>query len=422
MSFLNVVASLFIEMAPYLLLGISFVALLDLFVSQDFVVKHTGKNSFASVIKSAVLGVPLPLCSCGVIPTSVYLSKSGASKPAVVSFLISTPQTGIDSIVATYGMLGPIFAIFRPIAAFVMGILCGAVEMFVTKSTSQNDNNLTKNVNLKIQEYTSTSANPKFSTRFVSSLKYAFVDFIDDISVQFFWGLLVAGVIAFFVPNDFFTKYFEGNEFLAMFAVLLLGIPMYVCATASIPVAVTLMMKGFSPGVAYVFLVSGPVSNAASIAILSKTLGKKSLLIYIGIVTVAAIVFGYILNGFFNITGVDPLTQMLHIHSHEMDFSLWQLLLSTFFFLLLILSYYRKFINKFFVKKEDKMSGKKFKIEGMTCNHCVMNVTKAIQTVAEVTDVKVDLNEGLALVEGEFNVESIRNAVESIGYSFKGEL
>lgn len=409
-------------MAPYLLLGISFVALLNLFVSKDFIVKHVGKNNFSSVVKSIVLGIPLPLCSCGVIPTSVYLSKSGASKSAVISFLISTPQTGIDSIVATYGMLGPIFAIFRPMAAFLMGIFGGVVEMIVSKSKSQNEINQTKNLNFKIEEYPLTVSNSNFSVRVVNSLKYAFVDFIDDISVQFFWGLLVAGAIAFFVPDDFFMRYFEGNDLVAMFAVLLLGIPMYVCATASIPVGVTLMMKGFSPGVAYVFLVSGPISNAASISILSKTLGKKSLLIYIGIVTVTAIVFGYILNGIFSITGVDPHTQMLHIHSHEMDFNLWQFLLSTLFFLLLILSYYRKFISKFFVKKEVTVSGKKFKIEGMTCNHCVINVTKAIQNISGVKNVKVDLYESTALVEGEFNIESIRNAVESIGYSFKGEM
>lgn len=422
MPFLNAVASIFIEMAPYLLLGISFVALLNIFVSKDFVVKHTGKNDFASVVKSAVLGVPLPLCSCGVIPTSVYLLKSGASRPAVISFLISTPQTGIDSIVATYGMLGPTFAIFRPIAAFVMGILGGAVEMFVSKDKSQNKINQTKNLNLGTEEYDSTLTNSNFSARVVSSLKYAFVDFIDDISVQFFWGLLVAGAIAFFVPDDFFAQYFKGNDLLAMFTVLLLGIPMYVCATASIPVAVTLMMKGFSAGVAYVFLVSGPVSNAASIAILSKTLGKKSLLVYIGIVTITAIVFGYILNEIFSTTGVDPHAQMSHIHSHKMDFSLWQFLLSSFFFLLLILSYFRKFIHNFFVKKSGTMKRKKFKIMGMTCNHCVMNVTKAIQSISGVKDVKVDLYEGSALVEGEFNIESIRNAVESIGYSFKGEM
>ncbi|MGQ9818983.1 MAG: SO_0444 family Cu/Zn efflux transporter [Candidatus Kapaibacteriales bacterium] len=422
MPFLNAIVSIFIEMAPYLLLGISFVALLNLFVSKDFVVKHTGKNNFASVVKSALLGVPLPLCSCGVIPTSVYLSKSGASKPAVISFLISTPQTGIDSIVATYGMLGPIFAIFRPIAAFVMGILGGVVDMFVSKGKNQNHANLTKNLNFEIEEYASISANSNFLARVVNSVQYAFVDFIDDISIQFFLGLLVAGAIAFFVPDDFFTKYFEGNDLLAMFAVLLLGIPMYVCATASIPVAVTLMMKGFSPGVAYVFLVSGPVSNAASIAILYKTLGKKSLLVYIGIVTFTALVFGFILNGIFSIIGINPQTQILHIHSHKMDVSLMQYLSSAFLLLLLISSYYRKFVHNFFVKSGTKMNGRKFKVEGMTCNHCVMNVTKAIRNVPGVRDVKVDLTEGSVFIEGEFLSESVRDAVESIGYTFKGEM
>lgn len=404
-------------MSPYLLLGIFFVALLDLLVSKDVVAKHIGKSSIASVIKSALFGIPLPLCSCGVVPTSVYLSKSGASKSSVISFLISTPQTGIDSIVATYGMLGPVFAIFRPIAAFLMGIIGGIITIMTSKERPKKENlNI---LNIEVKKY---SSEKNYSDRVRNSLKYAFVDFVDDISVQFLWGLVIAGLITFLVPDDFFTNYLGGNEFLAMLVVLFFGIPMYVCATGSIPVAISLMMKGFSPGVAYVFLVSGPVSNAASIAILSKTMGKKALIIYIFTVTFLSIIFGYLLNIIFEITGVDPHTQILHNHLHNNGIAIWQFLLSVFFLILLLSSYYRKFFKRFAISEGKKMNQKIFKVDGMTCNHCVMNVTKAIKNVAGVVDVDVNLSEGLAIVKGEYSVDMIKKAIEDIGYTFKGEI
>lgn len=420
MNFFNTLFSIFVEMSPYLLLGIFFVALLNLFVSKDFIAKHIGENNYLSIAKSAIFGVPLPLCSCGVIPTSVYLAKSGASKPAVISFLISTPQTGIDSIVATYGMLGPIFAVFRPIAAFLMGIFGGVIAMWNSNDNSNKQQEDTFPLNFQFQEYGSTKSN--FFNRLKSSIKYAFKDFIDDISVQFLWGLLIAGAITIFVPDDFYTRYFEKNELLAMLAVILLGIPMYVCATASIPVAVSLMMKGFSPGVAYVFLVSGPVSNAASISILSKTLGKKTMIIYISTIIVSAIVFGFLLNGIFYLSGIEPHTQILHIHTNHRDFTILQYLLSFAFFILLLMSFYRKYVNRFIKKERISMNEKKFKIDGMTCNHCVMNVSKALKTVPGVEDVKVDLSEGSAIVKGEYNPDLIRQAIEEIGYTFKGEI
>lgn len=406
---------LLVEMSQYLLLGMLFVALLNLFFNKDLIVNHIGGNDIKSIIKSSLFGVPLPLCSCGVIPTSVYLSKNGASKPAVIAFLISTPQTGIDSIIATYGMLGPVFAIFRPIAALIMGIVGGITFLFFNKKEQINDSPQ-QETQFEFQEI---KTNEPFFEKAKKSIKYAFGDFINDISTQFLIGLIVAGLIATIIPNNFFSETIFQNEFLSILLIIAFAIPMYVCATASIPIAVTLMMKGLSPGVAYAFLVAGPVSNAASIAILSKILKKKSLILYLSIVVILTIIFSYLLNWIHLIFNINPHTFMVHNHIHSQSFSLWQYLLALIFIALLSISYY----NKIYFKIKDKIKKgvpemEKFKVEGMSCSHCVMNVEKAIRSVEGVEDVKVSLSENSAEIKGNYNLNKIKEAVDSIGYKF----
>lgn len=283
---LSATVDMFLEMAPYLLLGLFFVGILHLFFTKELIVRHVGANNFSSVLKAALLGVPLPLCSCGVIPSAVFMAKNGASRGAVISFLISTPQTGIDSIIATYGMLGWVFAIFRPIAAFIMGIIGGISALIFIK----DDRVSMTTQKLAIERINSTDGidddgcglpeidhkkltiKQKARTMF----RYSFVEFLDDISGQFFVGLIISGLIAYFIPAEFFANTSISNGLPGMLLMILIGIPMYVCATASIPIAVTLMMKGFSPGVAFAFLAAGPATNAASLSILIKALGKKT--------------------------------------------------------------------------------------------------------------------------------------------------
>jgi uncharacterized membrane protein YraQ (UPF0718 family)/copper chaperone CopZ len=406
---------LLVEMSQYLLLGMLFVALLNLFFNKDLIVNHIGGNDIKSIIKSSLFGVPLPLCSCGVIPTSVYLSKNGASKPAVIAFLISTPQTGIDSIIATYGMLGPVFAIFRPIAALIMGIVGGITFLFFNKKEQINDSPQ-QETQFEFQEI---KTNEPFFEKAKKSIKYAFGDFINDISTQFLIGLIVAGLIATIIPNNFFSETIFQNEFLSILLIIAFAIPMYVCATASIPIAVTLMMKGLSPGVAYAFLVAGPVSNAASIAILSKILKKKSLILYLSIVVILTIIFSYLLNWIHLIFNINPHTFMVHNHIHSQSFSLWQYLLALIFIALLSISYYNKIYFKIKdIIKKGVPEMEKFKVEGMSCSHCVMNVEKAIRSVEGVEDVKVSLSENSAEIKGNYNLNKIKEAVDSIGYKF----
>lgn len=412
---LKVSVQLFFEMAPYLMFGLVFVGLLNLFMTKEIVTKHIGKNNFLSILKAALFGVPLPLCSCGVIPSAVYMSKNGASKPATVSFLISTPQTGIDSIIATYGMLGPIFAIFRPIAAFIMGIAGGLATKSFDKSA--------------IEQQPKTMDFPLFTPKekkdskyyFQKGIIYPFVEFLDDISSQFLVGLLIAGLITYLIPEDFFAGSILGNGILGMLLMVAIGIPMYVCATASIPIAISLMMKGFSPGVAFVFLAAGPATNAASLTVLLNTLGKKTTFIFVGSISLLAILFGLILDRIFIWGNLNPHLYMSHNHQHGLaGFGILEYSIGGIFLILILMSVYRKFFSKYFIKKDEKMDSQtKVLIDGMTCNHCVMNVRNAINSTG-VESVDVNLNENAAYITGNFDAEKIKNAVENIGYKFVG--
>ena len=405
---------LFLGMAPYLMLGLLFVGLLNLFITKDMIAKHIGDNSFASVFKAALFGIPLPLCSCGVIPTSIYMAKNGASKPAVVSFLTATPQTGIDSILATYGMMGPVIAVFRPFAALLMGIVNGiAVRIFNFKEAEVKPDN-----KISLDSYT-LAANPKknFQYYYKKMVEYPFIEFLDDISSQFIVGLFIAGIITYSIPEDFFSGSIVSQGLLGMLVLIVISIPMYVCATASIPIAVSLMLKGFSPGVAFVFLAAGPATNAASLSMIAKVLGKKTTAAYVLMIAFLSIMFGLLLDWIFSLLDIDPLSQ-ISAGAHQMQhFSPFQWIVSGIFLILLMMSVYRRFIQPR-INRDKIVFGKKQKIliEGMTCNHCVMNVRKAIEATPGVDTVEVVLPDNLAYVEGDYNFDELKKNVEEMGY------
>ena len=418
-NILKETVNLFLEMAPYLMLGLFFVMILNLFFTKDLIIKHVGKNNFASVLKAALLGVPLPLCSCGVIPSTIYMAKNGASKGATISFLISTPQTGIDSIIATYGMMGWLFAIFRPLVALVMGLIGGIAVGFVKEKPVKKDENLIK-VKEMNSEIIANKPKESLSSRILGSLKYSYVEFIDDISLQFVIGLLISGIIAYSIPEGFFKNSSFNNGIWGMLIMMAVGIPMYVCATASIPIAVTLMLKGFSPGVAFVFLVTGPATNAASLTIISNVLGKKVIVMYLAVIGICSIAFGYLLNFIFALSKINEMAFLSNMmHEHDMNSTDYvKLILGIIFFVLILMSFYRKFIQSKFreTKMEESTKGTKVNIEGMNCNHCVMNVKKTIAGINGVTDVEVSLNDNAAFVQGNFNMVELAKAVEEVGY------
>lgn len=276
------------DMAPYLLFGFFIAGVLSVLIPPEKVEQHLGGRGLLSVLKAALFGIPLPLCSCSVIPVSASLRRHGAHRGAATSFLISAPQTGIDSILVTYSLLGPVFALFRPLAALVSGIVGGAL---VTLTDTSTGNTSGEGPSCEEECCAGGGGRPKFSR----AIKFGFVTLPRDVGKPLLLGILVAGAIAALVPDDYFAGIL-GSGIGAMVVMLFLGIPVYVCATASVPVAAALIAKGVTPGAALVFLMTGAATNAATITTAWKMLGKRSAILYLGSVMLTALISGLVLD------------------------------------------------------------------------------------------------------------------------------
>ncbi len=412
-----VIFSIFNEMSVYLLLGFLFAGILHVLVPQQLFLKYLSKNNWLSVIYATLFGIPLPLCSCGVIPTSMALYKEGASKGSVIAFLIATPQTGVDSIIATYSLMGLPFAIVRPVAAFFTSIFAGLVTNVLTEDEPEVVSKHTEDTGVTLS----------FSQKIKRVFQYGYVEMMEDIGKMLLFGLLIAGLIAYFVPDNFFTI-FKGNTLLTMILILIVAIPMYVCATGSIPIAVALMMKGMSPGTALVLLMAGPAANIASMMVIGKVLGKKTFIIYLLTLIIGAIGFGLFIDNFLPASWFDVshLSSMVSHHHHGAAGVWYYFKVGCSFVLMGLLA------NSILFKKEREegevmennisKDAIAFKIDGMTCNHCKANATKAISNLASVKNVTVNLSTGIAYVDGNPTDEEIKNAVEAIGFTFGGRL
>ena len=276
------------EMSPYLLFGFFVAGVLSVIISQRIVERHLGGSGIWPLFKASLFGIPLPLCSCGVIPVSMSLHKHGASKGATVSFLLSTPQTGMDSIFVTLSLLGPLFAIFRPLAALVTGIVGGTLVDVFSRSAEDKSRVPPKSSD---GDY----GGGRKTGRVARGLKYGFVTLPRDIGKAMLVGLVIAAVISALVPDGFFAERL-GTGIFAMVVMMFLGIPVYVCATASVPVAAALILKGLTPGAALVFLMTGPATNAASFITIWKVLGKATAITYLVTVAGCSLLGGILLD------------------------------------------------------------------------------------------------------------------------------
>jgi len=281
------------EMSPYLLLGFFVAGLVSVFLSSEFVRRHLGRRSFGAVVKASLFGVPLPLCSCGVMPVALSLKEAGAGNGAAVSFLISTPQTGIDSIAITYSLMGPVFAIIRPIAAFLSGVLGGtAVNIFGGPEQRAQE----AHCSCCASEKPAATNKPRGNV-FVRALEFGFLHLPKETGRAMLIGLFAAALITALVPDDFFTSHVSSG-FTMLLVMVLVGIPIYVCSSASVPIAVALLIKGISPGAALVFLMTGPASNAASYVVMWKQFGARCAVLYFFSVVVSALAAGMIVDFF----------------------------------------------------------------------------------------------------------------------------
>lgn len=401
------------EMSPYLLLGFFFGGLLHAFVPSAVYSRYLSRPNFRSVVMAALFGIPLPLCSCGVIPTAMSLRKEGASKGATTAFLIATPQTGVDSIMASYGLLGLPFAIVRPIAALVTSLFGGALS----NRLSDNERSECPAANTSAPTVQQVS----FGYRVLDALRFAFYDMVNSIGKWLLIGLVVAGLITVLIPDSAFQM-FQGNTLASMLLVLCIAVPMYVCATGSIPIAVSLMIKGLTPGAGLVLLMAGPACSVASMLVVKKVLGTKSLLIYLFSIIVGSIGFGCLVDflhfgGVVNFTGSLVMQGTADCSSHGDGWFAWtcSVVLLALVANALILPH---ILNKTKKKSEEmNQNSKTYVIKDVDCAHCKAAAERAIMSVAGVESVEVTIKSGLTVIKGTPNYEDLKKALADVGFT-----
>jgi uncharacterized membrane protein YraQ (UPF0718 family) len=334
--FFSALVDLSNAMAPYILFWLLFAGILHELVPQSIVKNHLGKDSIVSVIKATIFGIPLPVCSCGVIPLAASIKKSGASNGSTLTFLISTPITGIDSILATYGMFGWVFTLYRVVTSMIISIIAGILANIyaqkeeeqevkpafsmtapIQQSSAMNFSAVqTQNIAVKEEECSEgsccsskESCDDKREGLLKSTLSYAFGTLLKDIASPLLVGLLAGAFITVAIPEHLSEILIEYN-WLSYIIVIAIAVPMYVCATASLPIAAGLMLAGVSPGAAFVFLSAGPATNTVTIGVVKKMLGTRTLYIYLGTIIVGSIVFGLGLDYLFRDVNVKELVHM----------------------------------------------------------------------------------------------------------------
>jgi uncharacterized membrane protein YraQ (UPF0718 family) len=295
---------IFTEAAPYVIFGFLAAGVIKAIVPEDAVARHLGGRSTMAVIKASLFGIPLPLCSCGVIPAAIGLRKQGAGRGPSAAFLVSTPESGVDSIAITWALLDPVMTVIRPIAAFITGTLTGILINLLPEETTELD---VEQNDCGCQSSCCESeahANTPLARRMAAGVHYAFGELLKDIGGWLLIGVLVAGLVATLLPDDFFALLFE-HQAASLVLMLLVGIPLYMCASASTPVAAALVLKGLSPGAALVFLLAGPETNADTLTVVARFWGRKATMVYLAVISCCSLSLGWLTNEFYAWAGID---------------------------------------------------------------------------------------------------------------------
>ena len=304
-TFLRELVAIFLDASPYILFGFAIAALLNVLLPVHTVQRLLGRGRVRPIFMASLLGIPLPLCSCAVLPTAIALRRRGASPGATASFLISTPESDVDAIVLTYGLMGPLMAIYRPIAGFVTAIAAGfAADFWARDEVEPASSSSDTHDKLSAEEARGSGLLP-WRARLRAGFSGAFRELFDETSHWILAGLVISALISTILPASIVTRYLSQGA-VPLFAMLLIGIPLYICASASTPIAAALMMKGLSPGAALVFLLAGPATNIGSIGILSRTFGRRFVWIYVGSIALFSLAFGFLLDWIAKRWGWDP--------------------------------------------------------------------------------------------------------------------
>jgi uncharacterized membrane protein YraQ (UPF0718 family)/copper chaperone CopZ len=374
-------------MAPYLLLGILVAGALHVLLPVAMVARHLGGRGLGPVLRAAVLGVPLPLCSCGVVPVAASLGKSGASRGAVVSFLVTTPTSGVDSIFATYSLLGGAFAVVRTVASFLIGLVAGAVTAVGLRDEPASN----ERASAPPASEESVWADGKAAIR--RGLVYAFGDLLGGIAGPLAVGVVIGGLISYLLPPGLLQQY-VGSGFVGYLVMLAVATPLYVCASGSIPVAAALLAKGISPGAALVFLIAGPATNVASVAMVSKTLGRRALTIYLAILVLGSFVAGAATDAVF--AGYPALFPDFVRGADHMGMGLSPVELASAVILAILVAYHlgTQIAPKLKAGREETHMDDAFvlQVKDMSCQHCVNSIKRAVSGLPGVRGVDIDLD------------------------------
>jgi uncharacterized membrane protein YraQ (UPF0718 family)/copper chaperone CopZ len=428
LSFLSSAWWVLAEMAPYLILGFFFAGLLSIMISAEWVERHLGGRGLGQVFKASLFGVPLPLCSCGVLPVGASLRRQGASRGATTAFLLSTPQTGVDSIAVTYALLGPFLTVVRPVAALLTGFLGGTlVQVFGERNGGTAEAVEIEGASCSADDCCDDDEDrPK---NFVEAMRYGFFTLPRDIGRALLVGVAVTGVIGAVLKPAALEGYLGGG-LLPMLAAMAIGIPIYVCATASTPIALSLVYAGLSPGAALVFLISGPATNSAALTTLWQVLGRRTTVIYLITVAVGALATGFAVDAIIA-AGVLPSSALISSadaaavaghHHHDSASGVWWWIQQLSAVLLLGMVgnalWPRRAAEP--VEVEAAAAGERvleMQVRGMRCNGCVTSLTRALKDCEGVSSVDVRLDDGIARVTGrEMTGEQLHEAVSSLGF------
>ncbi len=411
--YLEEIWNILTALAPWLFFGAGLAGLLKIFLPQGFISKHLGASSLANIVKTTLLGIPLPLCSCGVLPTTMGLKKDGASNGASLGFLISTPQTGLDSILVTANFLGWPLALFKVIAALITGIAGG----FLTHYTEPRPLLISDPAHVKSDP--KENDNPGGESRWQIFFNYTINDLIGSIYKYLVLGILLAALISSLFPSEALSRLPALQGIGGMLVMLALAIPLYICTTGSVPIVASLISAGLPIGSALVFLMAGPATNAATLAGVYRTFGRRITAIYLGTVILGSIAFGLLFQFFFS-----PALSEVLISHHE-HVPAYRPIINAFFAILLsglivrwagldFLSWFRR-LNRPAPRKEEELT---LQVSGMTCNNCVAHVRHALESQPNIRSADIRLETGLAHVKGEALDRSIIiRVIKAAGYS-----
>ena len=400
MIYLTNLWHLMLELAPWLFAGAAVASLLHVWLPKQYLSQRLGGKGMGQVFRAVAFGVPLPLCSCGVIPAAMSLKKEGASDGSTVGFLISTPQTGVDSVMVTASMLGWPFAMFKVVAALVTGLIGGFLVDQVKTEKSSTDHSLSN-----LNDHHNVAASWR------EALRYGLDELIYPIWCWLVIGVLVSAAVTTWIPQEQFATLTAGGVWTLLLMVAI-SIPLYVCATASVPVAATLVASGFPEGAALVFLMAGPATNVATIGAAYRVFGTRIMTVYLCTVFTGSIGFGLLFDMFWALEASNTVMN----HGHDSLLVIGSAGVLTALFLWYGIQDLRQLI-----RPKGPSAGQEtvaLTVSGMTCGGCVKTLTSSLESVDGVERVDVVLDTGRAEIYGvRLDRDALEHAVQEVGFS-----